>query len=153
MSAFGRFDSVWVSTDHPAIAERARSHHPDARVFWRSPKFATAESPSVDAVREFLLEREEVDLVALVQCTSPFVQPDFLDEAYELCVQRGFDSAFGVTREKKLRWREVTGISVGSMLLLWDFYRCRRHRSTSELFPSLSCSEAFNSALYQIRLQ
>lgn len=51
MSDFGRFDSIWVSTDHPAIAERTRTHHKDAKVFWRSPKFATAESPSVDAVR------------------------------------------------------------------------------------------------------
>ena len=32
----------------------------------------------MDAVREFLLERAEVDVVALVQCTSPFVQPRFL---------------------------------------------------------------------------
>ena len=38
MTSFGRFDSVWVSTDHPAIAERARAAHEGVRVFWRSPK-------------------------------------------------------------------------------------------------------------------
>ena len=43
-------------------------------------QFATAEAASVDAVREFLLERAEVDVVALVQCTSPFIQPRFLAE-------------------------------------------------------------------------
>ena len=107
MLDLGRFDSVWVSTDHPAIADRARSHHPESKVFWRSPKFATAESPSIDAVREFLLEREDVDLVALVQCTSPFIQPRFLNQAYELAVSQGYDSVFSVTRQKKMRWREV----------------------------------------------
>ena len=45
-------------------------------------QFATAEAPSVDAVREFLLERAEVDVVALVQCTSPFIQPRFLAEGH-----------------------------------------------------------------------
>ena len=38
LTAFGRFDSVWVSTDHPAIADRARNAHRGVRVFWRSPK-------------------------------------------------------------------------------------------------------------------
>ena len=43
----------------------------------------------MDAVREFLLERAEVDVVALVQCTSPFVQPRFLAEALDLATLGG----------------------------------------------------------------
>ena len=62
----------------------------------------------MDAVREFLLERAEVDIVALIQCTSPFVQPRFLAEALDLAtLGGGCDSVFSVAREKKLRWKEV----------------------------------------------
>ena len=42
-------------TDHPAIAGCARAN--GANVFPRSPKFATATSPSIDAVAEFLAHR------------------------------------------------------------------------------------------------
>lgn len=77
----------------------------------------------MDAVREFLLEREEVDVVALVQCTSPFVQPRFLAEAHNLAIL-GYDSVFSVAREKKLRWKEVwmrlrrTGLKIGYKLAI-----------------------------------
>ena len=65
------------------------------------------------------MERAEVDVVALVQCTSPFIQPRFLAEAHNLATL-GYDSVFSVAREKKLRWKEVgmklrrTGLSSGS---------------------------------------
>ena len=47
LTAFGRFDSLWVSTDHPAIAERARTAHRGVRVFWRSPKEGSGQPDSV----------------------------------------------------------------------------------------------------------
>ena len=105
MKAFGRFDSVWVSTDHPLIAQCASQM--GASVFHRSPKFAKCGSPSVDAVQEFLSAHPEVDIVGLVQCTSPFLQPEFLQKAYELMIEQGYDSVFSVTRDKKLRWSEA----------------------------------------------
>ena len=105
MKAFGRFDSIWVSTDHPMIAQCASQM--GASVFHRSSKFAKCGSPSVDAVQEFLSARPEVDIVGLVQCTSPFLQPEFLHKAYELIIEQGYDSVFSVTRDKKLRWSEA----------------------------------------------
>ena len=73
MLNFGGFDSLWVSTDHAAIATCATSL--GAMVFPRSPRYATPTAPSVEAVKEFLLSHPEVDIVALVQCTSPFLRP------------------------------------------------------------------------------
>lgn len=69
---------------------------------------ARSSSPSVDAVREFLDSRSEVDVVCLVQCTSPFVRPHFLSEALSLMRRGQYDSVFSVTRTKKFRWREVS---------------------------------------------
>jgi CMP-N-acetylneuraminic acid synthetase len=105
MKAFGRFDSVWVSTDHGLIAACASSM--GASVFHRSPRYAKCGTPSVDAVQEFLFNHPEVDIVGLVQCTSPFLQPEFLEKAYNLITEEGYDSVFSVTRDKKLRWSEA----------------------------------------------
>ena len=105
MKTFGRFDSIWVSTDHPLIAQCASQM--GVSVFHRCSKFAKCGSPSVDAVQEFLSAHPEVDIVGLVQCTSPFLQPEFLDKAYDLMIEQGYDSVFSVTRDKKLRWSET----------------------------------------------
>ena len=104
MKAFGGFDSLWVSTDHSAIAACASSM--GVSVFPRSAKFAQCGTPSVDAVQEFLAHHPEVDIVGLVQCTSPFIRPEYLATAYNLIIEEGFDSVFSVTRDKKLRWSE-----------------------------------------------
>lgn len=73
MLSYGQFDSVWVSTDHSGIATCASGL--GALVFPRSAAFAGPDSPSVEAVQEFLQSHPEVDIVALVQCTSPFLRP------------------------------------------------------------------------------
>ena len=73
MLNFGGFDSLWVSTDHPGIATCATGQ--GALIFPRSAKYAGPEAASIDAVVEFLQSHPEVDVVALVQCTSPFLRP------------------------------------------------------------------------------
>ncbi|XP_040581663.1 N-acylneuraminate cytidylyltransferase [Lepeophtheirus salmonis] len=102
--ACGKFDSIWVSTDDAKIAEVARSTGPKVQVFDRSPEYATDESPSIDAVNEFLVAHEEVDIVGLIQCTSPFIQESFLERACNLMTSDKYDSVFAVTRDKKFRW-------------------------------------------------
>ena len=104
MKAFQRFDSIWVSTDHSSIAKCASAM--GVSVFHRSPEFARCGTPSVDAVQEFLQNHPEVDIVGLVQCTSPFLQPEYLSKAYKLMTEEGYESVFSVTRDKKLRWSE-----------------------------------------------
>lgn len=73
MLSFGGFDSLWVSTDHPGIATCAAAM--GAHVFARSARFARHDTPSIESVEEFLQAHPEVDVVALVQCTSPFLRP------------------------------------------------------------------------------
>ena len=109
MATFAGFDSVWVSTDHPAIASCAAANGAQVRfgdpkqpcklkplicppyfqVFARSAQFATCSAPSVDAVAEFLAQRPEIDIVGLVQCTSPFIRPEFLQKAFRLILEEG----------------------------------------------------------------
>jgi len=105
MLEFGKFDSVWVSTDHDGIAECAMAC--GAKVFKRGTEHASDNSSSISAVKEFISVHQEVDVVCLIQCTSPFIQPDFLESGYKMVLQ-GFDSVFSVTRDKKLRWSEMS---------------------------------------------
>ncbi|CAB4068218.1 CMAS [Lepeophtheirus salmonis] len=102
--ACGKFDSIWVSTDDAKIAEVARSAGSKVQVFDRSPENATDESSSIDAVNEFLVAHKEVDIVGLIQCTSPFIQESFLERACNLITSDKYDSVFAVTRDKKFRW-------------------------------------------------
>ncbi len=46
------------------------------KVFARSPQLARSDTPSVAAVQEVLSRHPEVDVVGLVQCTSPFLKPE-----------------------------------------------------------------------------
>jgi len=104
MQEFGKFDSIWVSTDHGGIVECAQAC--GAKVFNRKQENARDSSSSISAVQEFMESHKEVDVVCLIQCTSPFIQPDFLESGYKMVLQ-GYDSVFSVTRDKKLRWSEM----------------------------------------------
>jgi len=104
MQEFGKFDSVWISTDHPGISECAQAL--GAKVFKRCKENAKDESTSISAVTEFIKHHKEVDVLCLIQCTSPFIQPEFLDAGYKLLLE-GYDAVFSVTRDKKFRWKAV----------------------------------------------
>jgi len=104
MKEFGRFDSIWVSTDHLEISESAVKL--GVKVFNRSKENASDNSTSIDAVKEFLQYYKKVEILCLVQCTSPFLQPTFLNTGYDLMLN-GYDSVFSGTRDKKFRWSAV----------------------------------------------
>ncbi|XP_063233598.1 N-acylneuraminate cytidylyltransferase A [Bacillus rossius redtenbacheri] len=91
MQRFGRFSSVWVSTDDRKIAEEAQSRG----AYVHSQEFCSFHSG--------------FQFLALVQCTSPFLRVKFLEQAYQLMVSRCYDSVFSVTREFKLRWMDDGG--------------------------------------------
>ncbi|KAF4517282.1 hypothetical protein B566_EDAN008616 [Ephemera danica] len=103
MTAFKKFSSIWVSTDGRKIADEAQKF--GANVHWRKKETATDTATSLFAMQEFLSSNQEIENIALLQCTSPFLQIKYLNSAYEL-MQQGFDSVFSATREYKLRWTE-----------------------------------------------
>jgi N-acylneuraminate cytidylyltransferase len=58
----------------------------------------------------------EVDVVALIQCTSPFLNAAFLAEAYSKMQTGKYDCVFSVTREYKLRWKKLPGMISDNLL-------------------------------------
>lgn len=87
---FGRFSAIWVSTDHPEIEACVRaSALPSVEIFRRSGEHAHHAASSVSAVWEFLQAHPEIHRVALIQCTSPFLDVNHLERAWALICRVG----------------------------------------------------------------
>lgn len=111
-----RFNSIWVSTDHEEIAEEAERcefwnkyfwnqiyfKSDKVNVHWRDPKYAQDTSTSIESVQEFLRSHPTVSNLALIQCTSPFINRNYLVKAIREFLRR--HCAFSVFRSFKLRW-------------------------------------------------
>ncbi|KAK3860892.1 hypothetical protein Pcinc_033092 [Petrolisthes cinctipes] len=95
---------VWVSTDDVAVEECAKQG--GACVHRRASYTATDDASSLCAVQEFLKCHPEVCMVCLVQCTSPFLRPHYLQAGVARLVAGDLDSVFSVTRKRLLRWSE-----------------------------------------------
>ncbi|VVC99166.1 unnamed protein product [Leptidea sinapis] len=71
-----------------------------------SPRItATDTAPSIWGVAEFISKRPDVDILVLIQVTSPFVKSEHLKLAVKQ-IQHPvpFDCIFSVVRTHKLRW-------------------------------------------------
>lgn len=101
------FHDVWVSTDDREIATEAELA--GAKVFHRSAEMASDEATSLSAVKEFSMFHQNVDIFAIIQCTSPFITTEYLSRAYRMAVNQKFESVFSVTRSHKLRWKLDSG--------------------------------------------
>jgi N-acylneuraminate/3-deoxy-D-glycero-D-galacto-nononate cytidylyltransferase len=104
---FGQFDNIWVSTDHPDIAAEAERFA--VNVHWRSKESASDTATSIEAVQEFLQYHPEIARLALVQCTSVFIEQVYLAKAAQLAQQPDVDCLFAAWRSHKLRWTDLDG--------------------------------------------
>ncbi|XP_046440551.1 N-acylneuraminate cytidylyltransferase A-like isoform X2 [Daphnia pulex] len=105
MSQCKGLTSIWVSSDHPDILQLALEN--GAQVHRRSAETSSDGATSLEAINEFLASHPEVDVVALIQCTSPFVRVAHLNEAIAKMTAGCCDSVFSVTRSHSLRWMQL----------------------------------------------
>ena len=93
------FQTVWVSTDDPRIAEVARRS--GAAVHDRPPALATDEAGLVQVCLEFADWRERqgepVEVLCVVLPTAVLLDPSDLRDGYRLLAQRNADFVMGVT--------------------------------------------------------
>lgn len=99
-TASGLFDSVIVSTDDAEIAEVARSF--GAEIPFLRPKSLsddfTGTTPVVKhAIDWFARNKAPVSCVCCIYATSPFIQKEFLVEAYQKLISSGKSYVFSVT--------------------------------------------------------
>ncbi|WP_093799409.1 acylneuraminate cytidylyltransferase [Streptomyces sp. Wb2n-11] len=108
----GRVTHVVVSTDDPAIAAAARGA--GAEVVPRPAGIAGDTATSEAAVLHALDTHEAlhgavVDVVLLVQCTSPFLTSEDVDGVCAAVVEDGADTAHTVAPFHGFVWRESAG--------------------------------------------
>jgi CMP-N-acetylneuraminic acid synthetase len=97
--AAGSLAQVIVSTDDPAIAAAARAAGIDVP-FERPAALAADDTPMLDvlvhAVQELDRAHDRVEVIVLLQPTSPFRTADHIDAAVTLLAQSGADSVVSV---------------------------------------------------------
>lgn len=104
-------DLVAVSTDDPRIAAAASAA--GARIVDRPPGLAgdtaTSESALLHALDVLEREGHDVEVIAFLQATSPFIDPVALDRAVERVRAGEVDVAFSATETYIFLWRDADG--------------------------------------------
>jgi spore coat polysaccharide biosynthesis predicted glycosyltransferase SpsG/CTP:molybdopterin cytidylyltransferase MocA len=108
-------DLVVVSTDDAHVAEVARAHGAEVP-FLRPPELA-ADLPSLKpvvahAVRTLESAGERIDVVVVLQATTPFRESSAVDAAVARLLDGGFDTVVSVTEDRTLNWREEEDVLV-----------------------------------------
>jgi spore coat polysaccharide biosynthesis predicted glycosyltransferase SpsG/2-C-methyl-D-erythritol 4-phosphate cytidylyltransferase len=105
-------DRVIVSTDDAHVAEVARAHSAEVP-FLRPPELA-ADLPSLKpvvahAVHALEAAGDHIDLVVVLQATTPFREGSAVDDAIDRLTAGAFDTVVSVTEDRTLNWREEDG--------------------------------------------
>jgi spore coat polysaccharide biosynthesis predicted glycosyltransferase SpsG/CMP-N-acetylneuraminic acid synthetase len=103
-----RIDRTIVSTDDARVAEVARASGAD--VPFLRPKELAEDIPSLKpvvahAVRALEAQGERVDIVVVLQATTPFRESAAIDLVLDRLVDGGFDTVLSVTEDRTLNWR------------------------------------------------
>lgn len=94
---------VWVSTDK--YHEHAAAY--GARVHDRPAELCGDEATTESAIDDWLgAMRHQPDVVVLLQCTAPFVQPDDIRRCVAALSEPGIKSAFCVWPSHDFAWRD-----------------------------------------------
>lgn len=105
-AATSSLDDVFVSTDDDEIAAVSRTA--GATVIDRPPELAgdeaTTESALLHALEWLRNEGRDVDVVVLLQCTSPLRRPGDIDDTLSLVTDDSYDSALTCCRDHKFYW-------------------------------------------------
>lgn len=99
-------DIVYVASEDEEIRAIASSYHHDKlRVVNRDPATATDTASTESAMLDFAT-KHELDVMVLIQATSPLLESSHLTAALEQYRQTGCDSLLSVTREHRFRWTQ-----------------------------------------------
>ena len=100
-------DEVWVATDCDEMERLVCTRYAEqVRIYRRSERSARDEAPTMDVVREFLVEvtPDDEDHFILLQTTSPFTRKEELQALKEEMEKGKHDSYISCCRQKKFRW-------------------------------------------------
>jgi YrbI family 3-deoxy-D-manno-octulosonate 8-phosphate phosphatase len=105
--AASAIDTVYVSTDDAGIAAAARAAGAEVvdRPADLSGDTASSESALLHALDTLAAAGRDPEVVVFVQCTSPFLDPDDLDEAVRRIADDEADAVFAAVPTYEFLWR------------------------------------------------
>lgn len=102
-----RLDRVVVATDDPAVEGLvARFAHPSVVSFRRSASSSIDEASTEEVMQEVLRELPNIEVLVLLQATSPLTTSVDIDGTIALVTDGGYDSALTVAPSKRFLWVE-----------------------------------------------
>ncbi len=99
-----KVNEVWVSTEDKKIKEIALKY--GAKVIDRPKQFATDKASTESVIGHFLTEIKNVDIIVLIQPTSPMILPNDLDKGIHKFIKRKYTTLFSASKSNDM--------------LLWD---------------------------------
>jgi YrbI family 3-deoxy-D-manno-octulosonate 8-phosphate phosphatase len=107
---------TFVSTDDPEIAFQARTH--GAGVIDRPTEIsgdsASSEIAVLHALDVLAEQGRHPEVLVMLQCTSPFIEPKEVSSAIDLVSSGKFDSVLSATRWHAFLWRhDTSGAAIG----------------------------------------
>lgn len=99
------FHRVVVSTDSSRVANVVEGLHLPVTILPRPAALATDEA-STESVMQHAAQALEFDLLATIQVTTPFVQANDFQRAYDLFTAGGYDSLLTAVRTNRFFWTD-----------------------------------------------
>lgn len=132
-------DEVWVSSDSDKIKDFVTENFPSVKIHHRSAYNASEFASTEGAVLEFLSARNATEgLIIIVQCTSPFLEVEALDDGVRTLQSNPFyASALSVSPTHKFVWKEYEDLeaeTVGIPLTYDPGKRNRRQDMKQEIY-------------------
>jgi len=107
--ASGIADEIWVATDCDDMERLIYSRYTErVKVYRRSEWSARDEAPTMEVVKEFMMEMnpDDNDRFILLQATSPFTRREELQTLLSEMLKGEYDSFVSCCRLKKFRWNK-----------------------------------------------
>ncbi|HEY1037869.1 MAG TPA: pseudaminic acid cytidylyltransferase [Bacteroidia bacterium] len=133
----GLFDFVMVSTDDDEIAKVATQHGAEVP-FMRSPKTADDYSPTADVITEVLHDLQKsgkhFDFACCLYPTAPFITTLSLNKAYELMMEKNYDSTFPVCAFSYPIQRGLKINNEGKIEMMWPENASKRSQDLAPAY-------------------
>jgi len=129
-------DEVYVSTDSEKIKKEALKC--GAKVHTRPLKYATDTSSTKEVVYDFLNTYNDTKELALIQCTSPFIQYNHLKQAINKIPK--FSSVISVYKDTSFYWEELGNNAIPK----YDIMNKPRTQDMVPLFKETGAFYIFN---------
>jgi len=135
--AAGVFDRIIVSTDSEEIAAVAKERGaeiPFMRPAELSDDRATIETVFTHTLLRLKEENPSLEHACCLCATAPFVQPEYLQKAFEVLKKSGVSEAFSVTTFPFPIFRGLKINETGALEMFWPEYREFRSQDLPEAY-------------------